>query len=82
MTEEQRKEIESLHSAGNHDACKQRIRAFLKEQSDEKRENIESYWEFCEHLWYASTDHASHDHHKSHHHLHMVVSLKQHSKVL
>jgi len=71
LTEEQRTEIQSLHSSGDHAACKQRIRALLKEQSDETRQNIESYWEFCEHLWYAAHNHSSHDYHKSHNHLHM-----------
>lgn len=70
LTDAQRSEIEALHSSGDHTTCKKRIRAFLKEQSEEKRENIESYWEFCEHLWYAA--HESHNHHKSHNHLHMA----------
>ena len=81
LTEEQRAEIEALHVSGNHDACKKRIRTLLNEQPDEKRQNIESYWEFCEHLWYSAHNHGAasgHNHHKNHDHSHRHLRASRH----
>lgn len=71
LTEQQRSEIDALHLSGDHAACKKKIHSLLHEQPNEKRENIESYWEFCEHLWYTAHKHGAHEahrHHENHNH--------------
>jgi len=69
MTETQRTEVEALHVSGDHNTCKYKVREYLNQLPTEKRENVESYWQFCEHLWYKSHSASSHhDHHKGHVH--------------
>jgi len=63
IPEEKLAEIERLHTAGDHETCKNKIRALLEALPDAKREDVESYWEFCAKLWYEQ-----HQHHKGHNH--------------
>ncbi|KAI6213221.1 hypothetical protein M3Y94_00124800 [Aphelenchoides besseyi] len=64
MSEKEREELESLHHSGNHEKCKERVSEIISNLPDDKRVEVQSYWSFCEHLWYSQHDHSHHVGHK------------------